>query len=118
MPHVIIEGPASVERFCQHFAPLNIREQDTILKIQEAYLSTTRMDALLDCIVVEDRTPHTFYIHLSQKDGKVTVHLDRLTDPEKTDGVKRLLAIVGHHLKAQDPGCHYGKHNLVGYLLE
>jgi hypothetical protein len=118
MPHVIIEGSASVERFYQDFAPVNIREQDTILKIQEVYLSTTRMDALLDCVVVEDRALKTFYIVLSQKDGKVTVHLDRLTDPEKTDGVKRLLAIVGHQLRSQDPACRYGKHNLAGYLLE
>jgi hypothetical protein len=118
MPHVIIEGSASVERFYQDFTPVNLREQDTIMKIREAYLSTTKMNALLDCVVVEDRTLITFYMLLSQKDDKITVRLDPLTDPEKTDGVKRLLAIVGRKLKTQHPSCRYGKHNLAGYLLE
>jgi hypothetical protein len=118
MPHVIIEGPASVELFCQQFTPLDIHEQQTIIKVQEAYLSTTKMDALLDCLVVEDRIPITFYIFLTQKSGRITVRLDRLTDPEKTDGVKRLLALIGHTLKSQSPLCYYGKHNLAGFLIK
>ncbi len=118
MPHVIIEGPASVESFYQDFAPINIREQDTIMKIRDAYLSATKMTVLLDCLVVEDRTPNMFYMLLFQKDGRISVRLDPLTDPEKTDGVKRLLAIVGYKLKSQHHLCQYGKHNLAGYLID
>ena len=118
MPHVTIEGPASVERFYQHFTPINIREPDAILKIQEAYLDTAKMEVLLDCLVVEDRTPQAFYMRVLQKGGKITVHLDRLTDPEKTPGVKRLIALIGQQLKSQAAACRYGPHNLAGYLLE
>jgi len=46
------------------------------------------------------------------------VHLDALTDTEKTEGVKRLTAIVGQTLKAQHPDCRYGKTNLEKYLGE
>ena len=118
MPHIIIEGPASVESFYRDFTPVNIREQNTILKIEEAYLSTDRMNVLLDCVVVEDRNLITFYLHVAQKEGKITVHIDSMTDPEKTDGVKRLIAFVGHKLKAQNPACRYGQTNLAEYLRE
>ena len=118
MPHVIIEGPASIENFYQSFRPIHIREQDIIIKVKDVYLNTTKTVALLDCIVVEDRTPNTFYILLTQKNNRITVRLDPLTDPEKTDGIKRLLAIVGHTLKAQNPACRYGKHNLTGFIID
>jgi hypothetical protein len=118
MPHVIIEGPASVERFYQDFVPIDIREQDIIMKVRNVYLNTTKTTALLDCVVVDDHTPNAFYILLSQKHDRITVRLDPLTDPEKTDGVKRLLAILSHTLKTQDPACRYGKHNLTGFIID
>ena len=118
MPHVIIEGPASVEKFYQQFETIYVREQETILKVKDVFLNTKRMKALLECIVVENRFSKNFYIAISQGEQTITVRLDSLTDPEKTDGVKRLLALVGHQLKSQASSCHYGRHNLEGYLAE
>ena len=118
MPHVVIEGPSSVETFYQEFEPINIREYETIMKVKDVLLNTNKMKVLLECVVVEDRISHMFYTVVSQKDGKVTVRLDPLTDPEKNYGVKRLLAIVAYKLKSQDSMCRYGKHNLAGYLIE
>ena len=117
MPHVIIEGPASLERFYEHFTPESIRENDAIIKFEEMYLSVSKQALLVHCVVVEDGLPQKFYALLTRKSSGITVRLDPMTDPQKTDGVKRLVAILGHRLKSQDRTCRYGKHNLAGFLI-
>ena len=118
MPHVVIDGPASIEQFYQQFEPIDVREADTILKIKDIFLNTEKMKALLECVVVEKRFPQTFYMIVSQKANTITVRLDPLTDPEKNNGVKRLLALVAYTLKSQEPACRYLKHNLTGFLVQ
>ncbi len=118
MPHVVINGPASVGKFYQDFETIYIKDEDSIIKVRDVFLNTKKTKALLECVVVEDRFPLTFYMILSQGKGKITVRLDPLTDPEKSDSVKRLLAIVGHKVKSLNPACQYGKHSLAGYLIE
>ena len=121
MPHVIIEGPASLERLYQNFTSESLRQGGCIIKLRSMYLNTTKTDALIDCVVVEDGLPQNFYALLSQKSSSernaaITVRLDPMTDPQKTDGVKRLVALLGQRLKAQDPACTYGSTNLTEYL--
>lgn len=121
MPHVIIEGPASVERLYQSFTPENLREGACIIKIRNMYLSASKTDVLVDCVVVEDGLPQNFYALLCQKPSSehnvsITVRLDPMTDPQKTNGVKRLVSLLGQRLKAQDPACRYGATNLTEFL--
>ena len=118
MPHIIVEGPASLERLYQNFEPDSIRNDATIIKFQEMYLNVSKQAALVDCVVVEDGLPQKFYALLTQRSSGITVRLDPMTDPQKTDGVKRLVAILGHWLKSQDPACKYGKHNLAEFLID
>ena len=119
MPHVIIEGPASLERFFRSFKAVNIREDEAITKVKDAFLNVNKMKVLLECIVVEDQIPQTFYMAVSQKkSGQISVHLDQLTDPEKNNSIRRLLALIAHQLKSQDATCRYVKHNLAGFLIE
>lgn len=118
MPHVVVEGPASLERLYQEFAPFTREEHGTILKVREAFLNTLKTKLLLDCVVVEDRVPLTFYLEVIQRENGLTVHIDPMTDPERTNGVKRLIALIGQRLKCQHPACRYGTHNLAGFLIE
>jgi len=118
MPHVVVEGPASLERLYRNFAPENLREGGSIIKIREMYLSSSKTNALVDCVVVEDGLPQNFYAVLSQKSSGITVRLDSMTDPQKTDGVKRLVALLGQRLKSQNPECRYGAHNIAEFLSE
>ncbi len=116
MPHVVVEGPVSLERLYQDFTPENLREGACIIKLRALYLSTTKTDALVECVVVEDGLPQDFYVMLSGRSSGITVRLDPKTDPQKTVGVKRLVALLGQRLKAQDPACAYGVTNLTEYL--
>ncbi len=118
MPHVVIEGPASIEQFYEQFETIYQRDNDTILKVKEMFISTQKSKAILECIVVEDRFSHIFYMLTSGTKGRITVRLDPLTDPEKSESVKRLLALVSYTFKSQHPDCRYGTHNLEGYLIE
>ena len=123
MPHVIIEGPASLERLHRDFEPLTVRDGACIIKLRYIYLNTPKNNALVECIVIEDGLPQNFYALLSQKSSSghsaaITVRLDPMTDPQKTTGVKRTVAILGQRLKAQDPACAYGATNLPESLFE
>ena len=118
MPHVVIEGPVSLEQLFQSFEPLSIRREESILKIKDALYNFSKTKLLLECVAVEDSIPQSFYVAVTQKGGKTSVHLDALTDPEKNDSIKRLLAIIAQKVKSQDASCSYGQHNLQGFLQE
>ncbi|MDY0091362.1 MAG: hypothetical protein RBT80_01520 [Candidatus Vecturithrix sp.] len=118
MPHVIVEGPVSVEKFYQHFETFSFRQDDVIFKVKDVFINQKKHKMLLECIVVEDRMSHVFYLVVTQQETeRVTVRLDPLTSPEKTAGVKRFIALIGHKLKSQHADCRYGAHNLEGYLF-
>ena len=118
MPHVVIDGPATVEKFYNDFEPTTLKEQGTVINIRDVFLSKQKTKVLIECTVVEDRYPINFYTLLYQGNGRLTVRFDPLTDPEKVDGVKRLLALVAHKVKSQDPACRYGTNNIEGFLVE
>ena len=122
MPHVVIEGPVSLERLYQNFEPLTVRDGECIIKFRYIYLNTPKNNALVECVVIEDGLPQNFYALLSQKSfsgrrAAITVRLDPMTDPQKTIGVKRAVAILGQRLKVQDSACAYGATNLPESLL-
>jgi len=117
MPHVVIEGPATVDRFFQQFQPILDRSGPRILKAREAFINPGRRSVLVECTVVEEGRTLGFFAHLSQGEGAVTVRLLPATDPEKTEGVKRLLAVLARKVLEQDPSCRYGKTNLDPYLI-
>ena len=118
MPHVVIEGPVSLETVFHSFEPISVREGESILKVKDALCNLARTKVLFDCIAVEDRISQSFYIAVTQKGAKTSVHLDALTDPEKNDSIKRLLAILAQNVKSQNAACRYGQHNLHGFLQE
>jgi len=118
MPHVLISGPASIEQYFQEFEAFTLREGTRILKLKDAFLNHDKSIMMLEAVVVEDRIPQTFYIVIAKRGEFISVHLDMLTDPEKNDGVRRLLALVAYKLTSQHPDCRYAKHNLDGFLIE
>jgi hypothetical protein len=114
----MVEGPCSVERYYADFQPIEQSRAGVVLKARECYLSARRAEALVEAVVIEGRRPQSFFVALSQRKDGVMVKLLLLTDPEKTDGVKSLLAAVGKQLKGQHPDCRYGQTNLHGFLEE
>lgn len=115
MPHVIEEaldlGVAS-----QGVMVSVTRTGAEILKVVDLYLNRSGSTALVDCVAVEEGRSQSFFVQLSQKDRQITVRLLPATDPEKTTGVKRLLAHIARQLLAASGGGRFGKTNLQDFL--
>jgi hypothetical protein len=117
MPHIVVEGPASVDAFYQRFQPVLDRSGARILKARDVFINQSRRSVLVESTVVENGRTQVFFVHLSQGEGAITVRLLPATDPEKTDGVKRLLALIARQVLDQNPSCSYGKTNLQPFLI-
>ena len=115
MPHVVVEGAGPLGLGYRKFQPF-VERQEEILKVMDLYLNQKENSLLLESIVIESGSQQTFFAQLSQKDLNVTVRLLPRTDPEKTPGVKRLLATIAGRLRSLFPGSRFGKTNLEEFL--
>jgi len=116
MPHVVIEGEVSLQTLFDAFEPIEVRSGRDILKATEMYLGRAGHSAFVECIAVEGRA-RTFLIVLDRKPTGLTIRLYPPTDPEKTDGVRRLLGLVAARVIRRFPRCTYGATNIEGYLV-
>ena len=120
MPHVVIEGTVALEDLQRGFEPIFQRDGDDILKIQALYVSTGGDEALLDTLVVESGHRQHFLIQIRiREEGGATIRLLPLSDPEKTDGVKRALAQAAAWVRSLRPSnCSYGATNIPEFLID
>jgi hypothetical protein len=116
MPHVVIEEAPDLGLACQGLTLVAVRDGSEILKVVDVYLNRSGRTALVDCVAVEGGRSQAFFVQLSQKDRQITVRLLPATDPEKTAGVKRIMALIARQLHESTDGSRYGKTNLQEYL--
>ncbi|HXI56154.1 MAG TPA: hypothetical protein VNO55_08850 [Polyangia bacterium] len=116
MPHVVIEEAGDVARACEGIPLAAVRNGGEILKVVNVYLGRSGHTALVDCVVVEDGRTQGFFVQLSQKERQITVRLLSATDPEKTDGVKRIMALIAQQIQQATAGSRFGKTNLQAFL--
>ncbi len=116
MPHVVIEETGELQALYQNFTPTLQRTGAEILKIQEFYMSRNGKDALLECVAIEEGTSSNFFVQLKLHDKAITVRLLPATDPEKTPGVKKVMALVARFIRTAYPESRYGKTNIQEYL--
>lgn len=87
------------------------------MKFDRLYLDTGERAALLETLVVDRGHPQRFFIQMTARDGAVMVRCEPLTDPEKTIGVKRALALAAHRLAVEGNG-RYGSTNIAEFLID
>jgi hypothetical protein len=116
MPHVVIEGDVDLEELFQGFEPLHQRDDGGIRKVSDAFLNSQNTSILLESVVVENGSTQKFMIAIGTKGSGATVRLFPLTDPQKTPGVKRLMADVARQIVDRFPGTKFGKTNLQDFL--
>ncbi|MBK9519411.1 MAG: hypothetical protein IPO09_19140 [Anaeromyxobacter sp.] len=116
LPHVVIEEALDLGIASQGVALSATRAGAEILKVVDLYLNRSGRTALVDCVAVEEGRSQSFFVQLSQKDRQITVRLLPATDPEKTTGVKRLMAHIARQLLAASGGGRFGKTNLQDFL--
>ena len=116
MPHVVIEEALDLGLACQGIKIGAVRNGSEILKVVDLYLNRSGHTALVDCVVVEAGRSQAFFVQVSQKDRQLTVRLLPANDPEKTDGVKRVMALIANQLHEATAGSRFGKTNLQEFL--
>jgi hypothetical protein len=116
MPHVVIEEAGDLQGLYQAFTPIIHRAGTEILKVQEFFLARSGKDALLESVAIENGIACTFFVQLKLHEKAITVRLLPATDPEKTPGVKKVMAMVGGFIRKVYPDSRYGKTNLQEYL--
>lgn len=117
MPHIVLENINSTQKAYESIIPFSERIEGGILKVSDKYINSSAQSALIESIAVEDGKNQTFFIQLSEKKTSLTVRLLPLTDPEKTPGVKTVMARIAKQIKDSDSSIFYGKTNLDEYLL-
>ena len=116
MPHVVVEEAGDLQGLFQAFTPIIQRTGNDILKVQDFYLSRSGKDALLDSVAIEQGAACTFFVQLKLHEKSITVRLLPATDPEKTLGVKKVMALVAAFIRTVYPKSRHGKTNLQEYL--
>ena len=100
MPHVVIQCEDSISKFFNLFRPLHEECGEWLIKIEEFYIECGDSRAILSAVVVEEGHTQSFYIRIAKNkhDHTITIRLDPLTDPVKTRGGKRSIALVGESM--------------------
>lgn len=118
MPHVVLENINSAKEAFDSIVPFATKIDGGVLKVTDKYLNSAQNSALIESLAIENGKNQSFFVQLSQKKTSLTVRLLPLTDPEKTPGVKSIMAIVARQIKDSNPNVKYGKNNLHDFLLE
>ena len=118
MPHVVLENINAARVAFESVVPFTTRIDGGVLKVTDKYLNAAQNKALVESLAVENGNNQSFFVELSQKQTSLTVRLLPLTDPEKTPGVKMIMAMLAKQVKDANPSVSYGKTNLQDFLLE
>jgi hypothetical protein len=116
MPHVVLTGRVTIDECQERFEPFVVRDGDLLVKTERFYRERDGRAGLIEALVVERGHTQKFFIQLSMRGDGLTVRLEPLTDPEKTPGVRRALALVAHRIKTSCR-CEYGSTNIEEHLV-
>jgi len=116
MPHVQIRHAQPLAALLPALSSFQETAAPDVRKVQAAYLAPDGHHLLLEVIVVEQYLRQRFFLLLREEAGNVVVRCHPFCAPQKTDGVKRLIAGIAQLCRAQSPGGEIGHTNLEPYL--
>ena len=114
MPHAVIEVDLDLRTFAEGFRPIAIRAGSDVLRADQVFLELGGRALLIESLVVESARRQPFYIKVSRHErGTVTVRVDPLTHPDRSEGVRRLVAGVAEQILCAEAGASVVRTNLV-----
>jgi len=116
IPHVVIEGNIETKNIFSELEPLFIKEEGTIIRSTNSFISSDGSLILVETIVIESGSKNQFFAIINQRDDGIVVRIYPGTDVEKTNGVKRSLAEIGKQILSKFQGTKIGKTNLEDFL--
>lgn len=116
LPHVVLNGKASVQNIFERLEPLFVRDGTKILRTMELYLERNKNAILIDSLAIEADKKTSFLAMITGRENGVVVRLYPKQEIEKTDGVKRILAEIAKQLVREFPDFKTAETNLGEYL--
>jgi len=114
VPHAVLAGEFDLAGFARAWTPLVLRRGSDVLRADELYLERGGRALLIDSLSVEAGRKQPFYVKIALHDrGSATVRIDPMTHPERSDGVRALVAEIAARLLAATPGARVDTTNLV-----
>ena len=117
MPHIVLENINDTKEAYEVLSPFAQKIDGGILKVMDTYINAKAQSVLVESLAIENGVNQNFFVQISPKKSSLTVRLLPLTDPEKTNGVKTIMAMIAKQIKDSDANITYGKNNLEDFLL-
>jgi hypothetical protein len=117
MPHIVLENINTINEAYEAVKPFANKIEGGMLKVMDKYINSTGQIVMIEALAIEGVKNQNFFIQLSQKKSSITVRLLPQTDPEKTNGVKTIMAMIAKQIKDIDANISYGKTNLQDFLI-
>jgi len=102
LPHIVVNKQVNLLEFSKLFSPYF--QKSPLIRISNIYVDSNGLSALLSVVI--DESHQNFFIQVSASSKKTTIRLLSLTDPEKTNSVKKLLYLVYLQMKKFDSSCY------------
>jgi hypothetical protein len=116
LPHVVLNGKASIQNIFESLEPLFVRDRTEILRTMEMYLERNKNAILIDSLAIESDKKTSFLAMITGRENGVVVRLYPKQEIEKTDGVKRTLAEIAKQLVRKFSDFKTAETNLGEYL--
>lgn len=118
MPHIVLENSNQTQDAFNVITPFAKEIEGGMLKVLDKYINASLQTALIESLAIENGKNQSFFVQVTQKPSSLTVRLLPLTDPQKTDGVKTIMALIAKQIKDANPAITYGKNNLADFLID
>ena len=114
MPHLVFGEGVDLEIISKKFSPIIVKSDD-LIRIKDFYLNPAKNNALVSTLVIDEHH-QDFFIEILKSDEKTTIRLYPLTDPKKTDSVKKAMVLVSQIILKEFPHLKITKTNLQDYI--
>lgn len=100
MPHIVLSGSIQLGNTFKQMNKMLYKDQksNVIVRIENFFINQ-RCDIILSKAIAIDQKTQSFYIVVMNRENKITIRLDPITDPEKTDGVKIALVLMAKRIQ-------------------
>jgi hypothetical protein len=100
------------------FRPVVEEKREWLIKFSELFVEIKGLRAIVPVVTVEEGHPQSYYVRITahNAENRISVRLDPSTDPIKTRGVKRSIALLAETLQLDFPSLKIEHHNLQNYL--
>ena len=102
VPHIVLDITVDLEMLSSKFEKIFQKYTGLLIKINEMFTHHKKYVALFSVVVI-DELHQEFFAEVSARESKTTIRLFPLTDPTKTEGVKKSLVLVYEFIKKHYP---------------